>query len=203
MFALRSPYVNVDELQLDLLRDKRSPTSRFLCGQLVNNGHRTAVLCDLHTLEVTSDPWLPDNMLQAVMPNVPLGTQLGITYFYMPLFGCCQIEALHPGSPAVLHLTRFRPIGKALLLINETSVHTVKEVSGCFRFHLERKHSLDSLTLLPVSMGVGENGPDKVDLAPHDHGQLRSVFGIDRSGPPFFLPHPIGPPPNSIYLWYF
>ena len=46
-------------------------------------------------------------------------------------------------------------------------------------------------------MGVGESGPDKVDLAPHDHGQLRSVFGIDRYGPP----SPRRPvPPASSYL---
>ena len=46
-------------------------------------------------------------------------------------------------------------------------------------------------------MGVGESGPEKVDLAPHDHGQLRSVFGIDRYGPP----SPRRPvPPASSYL---
>ena len=74
-------------------------------------------------------------MLQAVMPGVPLATQLGITYSYVPLFGRCRLKALQPSSPAALHLTRFRPIGKFLLASNGTSVRTVDEVSGCFRFH--------------------------------------------------------------------
>ena len=137
-------------------------------------------------------------MLQAVMPAVPLATQLGITYSYVPLFGRCRLIALQPDSPpAALHLTRFRPIGKFLLTITSTSVRTVDEVSGTFRLHLERKHGLESLTLLLVSMGVGENRPNKVDLAPHDYGQLRSVFGIDRHS----TPSPRGPvPPASSYL---
>ena len=92
----------------------------------------------------------------------------------MPLFGRCCLEALQPDSPVALHLTHFRPFGKILLAINGTSVRTVDGVAGSFRFHLEQKHGLESLTLLLVSMGVGENGPDTVDLAPHDHGQLRS-----------------------------
>ena len=80
---------------------------------------------------------------------------------------------LHP------HFPRFRPIGKFLLAINGIYARTVEEVSGCFRFHLERKHSgLDSLTLLLMSsMCVGEHGSDKV-------GQLCVVFGIDFSGAP-------------------
>jgi hypothetical protein len=111
-------------------------------------------------------------MVQAVMPAVPLATQLGISYSYMPLFGRCRIEALVAGSPAALHLSRFHPVGKFIPAINGTSVRTVEDAVGCFRFHLDRTHGLDSLTLLLVSMGVGENGSDSVDLAPHDHGQL-------------------------------
>ena len=133
----------MDELEHDLAMDKRSPASRFLSGQFIDTGHRAAVLRELDTLKVTSDRWLPDNMLQAVMPVVPLATQLGTIYSYVPLFGRCRIQALHPGSPAALHLTRFRPIGKFLLAINGTSVRTVDKVSVCIRFHLERKHSLE------------------------------------------------------------
>jgi hypothetical protein len=46
-------------------------------------------------------------------------------------------------------------------------------------------------------MGVGENSPCKVDLAPHDHGQLRSAFGIDQCLP---LPCRIGPPAPSAHV---
>jgi hypothetical protein len=194
-------HVVVDELQHDLAMEKRSPASRFLCGQLVATGHRAAILRELDTLEVSSDRWLPGNMLQAVMPAVPLATQLGITYSYVPLFGRCRIENLVPGSPAALHLTRFRPIGKFLLALNGTSVRTVAEVSGCFRFHLERKHGLESLTLLLVSMGIGENGPDSVDLAPHDHGHLALIRCLVPS------PHPLptrfmmyDPVPSRLHL---
>ena len=72
-------HVVVDELQHDLAMDQCSPASRFLSGQFIDTGHRAAVLRELDALEVTSDRWLPDNMLQAVMPAVPLTTQLGIT----------------------------------------------------------------------------------------------------------------------------
>jgi hypothetical protein len=87
-------------------------------------------------------------MMQSVMPAVPLSSQLGITYSSVPLFGRCRIESFLPGSAAELHLTRFRPIGKFLLAIKGTAVRTVEDVAGCFRFHLERKQGLDSLTLL-------------------------------------------------------
>jgi hypothetical protein len=189
-------HVVVDKLQHDLAMEKRSPASRFL-GQVVDTGHRTALLRELDTLQVSSDRWLPaKNMLQAIMPAVPLATQLGLVCSYVPLFGRYPLKSLSPGSPAALHLTRFRPIGKFILTVNGTSVRTVEEVSGCFRFHLERKHGLDSLTLLLVSMGVSENGSDNVDLAPHDHGLLRSVFGIDHFSAPSassVLPESVAP----------
>jgi hypothetical protein len=119
-------------------------------------------------------------MSQAVMPSVTLAPQLGIQYKYVPLFGRCRIEGFEPDSAAATHLTRFRPIGKFLLAINGTPVRTVEDVAGCFRFHLERTQGLDSLTLLLVSMGAGENGTDEVQLGPHDHAQLRSIFHIDQ-----------------------
>jgi hypothetical protein len=160
--------------------DKRSPASRFLSGQIIDSGHRTDLLRELNSLEVSSNCWLPDNMMQAVMTDVPLATALGIRYSYVPLFGRCRLESFGvPGSAAELHLTRFRPLGKIILAINGSAVRTVEDVTGCFRFHLERKQGLDSLTLLLVTMGLGENGPDKVDISPHDHAQCHSIFSID------------------------
>jgi hypothetical protein len=120
-------------------------------------------------------------MVQAVLPSVPLATQLCINYSYVPIFGRCRIESLVPGSAAANRLTRFHPVGKFILAINGTPVRAVEDAAGRFRFHLEHTHGLDSLTLLLVSMGVGENGSDLVDLAPHDHAQLRSIFSVDRS----------------------
>jgi hypothetical protein len=78
-------HVVVDELQHDVAMDQCSPASWFLCGQLVDTGSHADILRELDTLEVSSDCWLPGNMLQAVMPAVPLATQLGITYSYVPL----------------------------------------------------------------------------------------------------------------------
>jgi hypothetical protein len=186
-------HVVVDELQHDVAMDQRIPTSRFLCGRLVDTGSCANILRELDTLDVSSDRWLPGNMLQALMPAVPLATQLGITYSYVPLFDCCRLEALLPGSPAALHLTHFHPVGKLRLTINGTGIHTVEDVSGCFRFHLERKHGLNSLTLLLVSMGKGENGTDLVDPTPHDHAQLHSVFSVDLS------PH-LHPPSSASFI---
>jgi hypothetical protein len=158
--------------------EKRSPASRFLSGQIVDSGHPAEILSELDSLEVSSARWLPENMIQAVMAAVPLATQLGNSYSYIPLFGRCRIAGLAPGSAAELHLSCFHPIGKFLLAINGTSVQTVEEVAGCFHFHLDRTQGLDSLTLLLVSMGVGKNGKDGIDLAPHDHAQLHSVFSV-------------------------
>lgn len=95
-------------------------------------------------------------MLQAVMPAVPLAPQLGIGYSYIPLFGRCRIAGLTPGSATELHISHFHPIGKFLLAVNGTSVRAVEEVASCFHFHLDRTQGSDSLTLLLVSMGVGE-----------------------------------------------
>jgi hypothetical protein len=92
----------------------------------------------------------------------------------------CRLESFVPSSAAELvHLTRFRPLGKILLAINGSAVHTVEDIAGCFCFHLERKQGLDSLTLLLVTRGLGENGPDKVDISPNYHAQCRSIFSID------------------------
>ena len=140
-------HVVVDELQHDLAMDKRSPGSRFLSGQVVDSGHQAEVLCKLDSLEISSDRWLPGNMSQAVMPAVPLATKLGITYSYQPLSGRCRLDALAPGSPAALHLSRFHPLGKFILAITGTDVGTVEDVAGCFRFHLDRQQGLASLIL--------------------------------------------------------
>jgi hypothetical protein len=113
------------------------------------------------------------------MPAVPLASQLRITYSYVPLFGRCRIESFLPGSAAELHLTKFRPLGKFLLAIYGTAVRTIEDVAGCFRFHLKRKQGFDSLTLLLVTMCTGENRADTINLTPHDHAQLRSIFCID------------------------
>jgi hypothetical protein len=91
-------HVVIDELQHDITMEHRSPASRFLSGQLVDTGHRAAILHKLDSLEVSSDRWLPANMIQAVMPDVPLATQLGIMYSYVPLFGRCRIEGCALGG---------------------------------------------------------------------------------------------------------
>jgi hypothetical protein len=125
-------HVVVDELQHDLATDtKHNPASHFLSGQIVDTGHRGTLLRELDTLEISSDRWLPcGNMSQAVMPSVPLATELGIRYKYIPLFGRCRIEGFESASAASIHLPRFRPIGKFLLAINGTPVRTIKDVSG-------------------------------------------------------------------------
>jgi hypothetical protein len=187
--------VMVDELQHDLAIAKCNPASCFLSGQLVDTGHCGNILRELDTLEVSSDQWLPNNMSQAIMPSVPLATQLGICYKYLPLFGRCHVKGFEPESPAAIHLTRYHPIGKFILTINGTPVRTVEDVSGCFRFHLERKQGLDSLTLLLASMGV-EIGSDAVQLGPQDNAQLHSIFSLDATS------SPSAPPAASSPLSY-
>jgi hypothetical protein len=103
-----------------------------------------------------------------------------------------------PGVSCCEYLTRFCPIGKFLLEINGTPVRTIEDFTGCFQFHLECTHGLESLTLLLVTMGAGKNGPDGVQLGPQDHGQLRSIFHIDHDSA---LPSSrIGPPPAASYV---
>jgi hypothetical protein len=111
-------HVVIDELQHDLVMENRSPVSCFLSGQLVDTGHCAEILRELDYLEVSSDRWLPANMIEAVMPAVPLATQLGIraTYSYVPLFGRCRIEGFAPGSAAELHLSHFPSDGQHLFL---------------------------------------------------------------------------------------
>jgi hypothetical protein len=98
--------------------------------------------------------------------------QLGIRYNYMPLFGHCHIGGLAPKSAAAVHLTRFHSIDKFILAINGTPVRTIEDATGCFCFHLKCKQGLDSLTLLLISMDVGKNGSDGVQLGLQDHAQL-------------------------------
>jgi hypothetical protein len=84
----------VDEIQHDLAMEKHSPASRYLSGQIVDSDHRCKLLRELDSLEVSSDRWLPDNMMQAVMPAVHLTSELGIRYKYVPSLVAVNLTVL-------------------------------------------------------------------------------------------------------------
>jgi hypothetical protein len=86
------------------------------------------LLHEIDSLEVSSDCWLPDNMIQAVMPAIPRASELGVRYTYVPLFGRCRLESFVPGSAADLHLARFHALGKFLLAITGTVLNVLSPV---------------------------------------------------------------------------
>jgi hypothetical protein len=188
-----SHHVAIDELQTDLPMDQRNPASCFLSGQVIDTGHRATIIRELEPLEVTSDCWLPNNMVQLTIPATPLTDRIGIVYWYVPLFGRCRVENLVPDSLAALYLTRYHPKGQFILEINGSPVRTVDEVAQSFRFHIDRSQDLQPLTILLVTMGPGENGPDEVALSAVDRGQLRSVYSVQTPLPEDQQPRPVVP----------
>ena len=66
----------IDELQTDLPMEHRNPASRYLSGQVIDSGYRATLLADIDALEVSPSRWLPGNMTQIAIPEVPHGQKI-------------------------------------------------------------------------------------------------------------------------------
>jgi hypothetical protein len=76
---------HVNEIQYDLAMEKRSPASQFLSGQIIDSGHHSELLRELDSLEVSSDRWLPDNMIASRQPNLRMLKQPNLPALFLVL----------------------------------------------------------------------------------------------------------------------
>ena len=172
----------IDELQLDKLPQDRNPAARLLANDPIGANARSQLLDEIAELQVTSDRWVDNKLLQVHIPQVAHNEEVGFILNYDIELCRCKISNVIPGSTLQCHLrgpTGNNVIGMYVLEVNGIRVRTVSDITQAISTQTRLANGLSGINFLMGKRSRADQLPSLLEFSPADAATTRSVWSIN------------------------